>query len=321
MTDLIEDYLHKVEQVLGGDPAWRAEIVGELRSHLREKVADLARANPDWETEGIHREVIRDFGSPKDLALAYAPETGTVVRSRATGEVMLRIPATAAKVGHAIGKGTKRAAENTSAFFRSPAMMRHYDALPAFLQAVARGVYRLLSVLVDALATLIRGISKVVGKALVVVLVLAVVVLTLGTVAGVILYDDVVTFIEANEYHEVYEETLVCMPAPCSQSLAPQTFSLHDNAKEFHFVLRAQLGDANNGTATVRVIGPDGGRLLDRTIGDGSPVPHRLDLTWSPEPGDYTVEYLFDGAFQGQVEVDVWTRGVPRGSLPVPQGW
>jgi hypothetical protein len=99
MGSIIEDYLREVDATLQVDAARKRAIVDEMRAHLREKVDDLARDEPARPREDIERQVVGDFGNPRDLALAYGSD-GTVV-NRTTGEVVL-------EVGRAVGRGTGR---------------------------------------------------------------------------------------------------------------------------------------------------------------------------------------------------------------------
>ncbi len=100
MTNLIEDYLKRVEGRLRLRSTQRDHVVSELRSHILEKVADLERQDPTRERDDIVREVLEDFGDAEDLALAYTDEGATVLRLP-SGEVLL-------EVGRAVGRGTAR---------------------------------------------------------------------------------------------------------------------------------------------------------------------------------------------------------------------
>lgn len=105
MTGIIEDYLREVEASLRVDRARKRQIVDELRAHLREKAADLQRQRPGAPRGDVEREVLADFGNPRDLALAYEPEGMAVLRNRA-GDVVLRL-------GDAVGRGARAAARGT----------------------------------------------------------------------------------------------------------------------------------------------------------------------------------------------------------------
>lgn len=98
MTSIIEDYLRQVEASLRADPDRKRPILDELRGHILDKVDDLARADPLRPREDIERDVLHDFGSPRDLALGYEPE-GHLLRNQA-GEIVLRF-------GEAVGRGTR----------------------------------------------------------------------------------------------------------------------------------------------------------------------------------------------------------------------
>lgn len=98
MTRIVEDYLREVEAALKTDGATKRQIVSELRAHIQEKMGDVSREMPGATPDEVARTVLRDFGNPRDLAVAYEPRE-TVIR-KSTGEVILRI-------GRAVGRGTK----------------------------------------------------------------------------------------------------------------------------------------------------------------------------------------------------------------------
>lgn len=101
MTNLIEDYLREVETSLRVDAARKRQIVDELRTHLTEKVDDLHAATPARSRFDIEQEVLREFGNPRDLALAYEPD-GTAVLRSAAGDVVVRL----GRAAKAVGRGT-----------------------------------------------------------------------------------------------------------------------------------------------------------------------------------------------------------------------
>lgn len=111
MTGLIEDYLREVEAGLRIEPPRRRQVVDELRSHLNEKVEDLRRREPHLPLADVERDVLRDMGSPRDLALAYEPDGLPVLVNRA-GETVLRVGKAvgrgAAGAARAVGRGTGR---------------------------------------------------------------------------------------------------------------------------------------------------------------------------------------------------------------------
>lgn len=94
---LIEDYLRRVESTLRADADRKRQIVDELRTHLLEKVDDVHAAAPERSRHEVEQEVLREFGDPRDLALAYAPE-GTAVLTNKAGEIVLQL-------GKAVGRG------------------------------------------------------------------------------------------------------------------------------------------------------------------------------------------------------------------------
>ncbi|HWG91328.1 MAG TPA: hypothetical protein VNZ52_10825 [Candidatus Thermoplasmatota archaeon] len=106
MNPIIEDYLRDVETSLRAPPEQKKLIVTELRGHLQEKLADLRAAAPDRADDDLAREVVRDLGNPHDLALAYTPEGGAVLKN-STGDTVLR-------VGKAVGRGAGKVLKYTA---------------------------------------------------------------------------------------------------------------------------------------------------------------------------------------------------------------
>lgn len=106
MANLIEDYLREVSATLRVAPDRKRQILDELRTHLREKLDDERSQDPDAPVGDVERRVLADFGSPRDLALAYEPE-GQVVLKNSAGDIVLR-------VGRAVGRGTGRVVKWTA---------------------------------------------------------------------------------------------------------------------------------------------------------------------------------------------------------------
>ena len=107
---LIENYLREVEASLRVDAARKRQIVDELRTHLTEKVNDVATAEPLRPRPEIEQEVLREFGNPRDLALAYEPD-GTAVLRDSAGDIVLR-------VGKAVGRGAAAVGRGTGTFLK-----------------------------------------------------------------------------------------------------------------------------------------------------------------------------------------------------------
>ena len=126
MSAIIEDYLREVQASLRTDTARKRQIVDELRSHLAEKVAELRASDASRPHEEIEREVLREFGSARDLALAYGPEGHEVLVNQA-GDIVLR-------VGKAVGRGAAAVGRGTGKFLKGLAI-----AL-AFLLVLSIGV-------------------------------------------------------------------------------------------------------------------------------------------------------------------------------------
>jgi hypothetical protein len=112
MTGLIEDYLREVEASLRIEPHRRAQVVDELRSHLREKVAERQGEDPLRPLEDVEREVLNEMGSPRDLAFAYEPDGAPVLVNR-SGDTVLQVGKAvgrgASTAVRAVGRGTRRA--------------------------------------------------------------------------------------------------------------------------------------------------------------------------------------------------------------------
>ncbi|HUR68000.1 MAG TPA: hypothetical protein VM370_02050 [Candidatus Thermoplasmatota archaeon] len=105
---MIDEYLREVESSLRVDAARKRQIVDELRSHLTEKVDELQAAEPMRARADIEQMVLRDFGDPRDLALAYEPEGGAVLMNSA-GEIVLRFGKAFGRGAVAAGRGAGKA--------------------------------------------------------------------------------------------------------------------------------------------------------------------------------------------------------------------
>jgi hypothetical protein len=108
MTHLIDDYLREVETSLRVDAARKRQIVDELRTHLTEKADEVSAADPERPRAQIEQEMLREFGNPRDLALAYEPE-GTAVLTNQAGEIVLRLGKAVGRGAAAVGRGSARA--------------------------------------------------------------------------------------------------------------------------------------------------------------------------------------------------------------------
>jgi len=105
MSRLIDDYLREVETSLRVDASRKRQIVDELRTHLAEKVEDVAQGDPSRPLAAVEQEVLREFGNPRDLALAYEPE-GAAVLTNSAGDIVLRL-------GKAVGRGARVVGRST----------------------------------------------------------------------------------------------------------------------------------------------------------------------------------------------------------------
>jgi hypothetical protein len=110
MTRLIEDYLREVDASLRVDATRKRHILDELRSHLTEKTEELHSGSPERPVEDIEREVLREFGSARELALAYEP-SGVVVLTNEAGDIVLRL-------GKAVGRGAKAVGRSTGTILK-----------------------------------------------------------------------------------------------------------------------------------------------------------------------------------------------------------
>lgn len=102
MSDIIDDYLQEVRRSLEAGPREKRQILRELRSHAEDRVDDLRSRDPDLGREEAAQQVLRDLGSPRDLALSYGPEGKELKNDR--GETLFRI-------GRAAAEGTKTVAK------------------------------------------------------------------------------------------------------------------------------------------------------------------------------------------------------------------
>jgi hypothetical protein len=78
--DLIDRYAHEVAQYL--PHRLRADVAAELRSLLTDSVEEKARTGGIPADEALAARVLRDFGSPKDVAARYAPEPQYLIGPR-----------------------------------------------------------------------------------------------------------------------------------------------------------------------------------------------------------------------------------------------
>jgi hypothetical protein len=78
--DIIDRYAHEVGQYL--PHRLRADVEAELRSLLTDSVEEKARTGGVAATEELAVTVLRDFGSPKDVAARYAPEPRYLIGPR-----------------------------------------------------------------------------------------------------------------------------------------------------------------------------------------------------------------------------------------------
>ena len=114
MSALIEDYLREVQASLRVDATRKRQIADELRTHLTERVADELADDPSRPRDDVEREVLRDFGNPRDLALAYEPEGGEPVLLNQSGDIVLRLGRASARAAKAVGRGTTKVLKVTA---------------------------------------------------------------------------------------------------------------------------------------------------------------------------------------------------------------
>lgn len=114
MSALIEDYLREVSASLRVDATRKRQIVDELRTHLTERVAEDVAASPERPRDEVEREVLRDFGNPRDLALAYEPDGGAPVLLNQSGDIVLRLGRASARAAKAVGRGTTKVLKVTA---------------------------------------------------------------------------------------------------------------------------------------------------------------------------------------------------------------
>lgn len=78
--DIIDRYVHAVGQYLPHH--LRADVEAELRSLLAESVEEKARAGGVDAGEDLAAAVVREFGSPKEVAARYAPDPQYLIGPR-----------------------------------------------------------------------------------------------------------------------------------------------------------------------------------------------------------------------------------------------
>lgn len=267
MNGLINSYLARVEAKLQVDEASKRQILKELRAHLKDRVDEERAARPDAPEEEVVQEVLNDFGSPDDLALAYTPQ-GTTLRDKA-GRTLVTLPVVVKGVGRAVKTGGTAAAKGAA--------------------AVGRGI--------------LAFASRVVVPVLIAVLVLA----AIGLVVGFFLFDDITALVAAHTPEEIYQESVRCTDTACDRVFTGQFHVAADRFDRLvldAYIDRGNPDQAGAGTAQILILAPDGTELLNRTAGPGDPARVWLDATWSPQEGPYTVQYEFTG-FHGRVHLHV----------------
>jgi hypothetical protein len=78
--DLINRYVHEVGQYL--PHRLRADVEAELRSLLTDSVEERARAEGAAASDALAGAVLREFGTPKDVAARYGPEPQYLIGPR-----------------------------------------------------------------------------------------------------------------------------------------------------------------------------------------------------------------------------------------------
>jgi hypothetical protein len=78
--DLINRYVHEVGQYL--PHRMRADVEAELRSLLTDSVEERSRAEGEAASDALAGAVLREFGTPKDVAARYAPEPQYLIGPR-----------------------------------------------------------------------------------------------------------------------------------------------------------------------------------------------------------------------------------------------
>jgi hypothetical protein len=78
--DLIDRYAHEVGQYL--PHRMRADVEAELRSLLTDSVEERARAEGVAASDALAGTVLREFGTPKDVAARYGPEPQYLIGPR-----------------------------------------------------------------------------------------------------------------------------------------------------------------------------------------------------------------------------------------------
>jgi hypothetical protein len=156
-----------------------------------------------------------------------------------------------------------------------------------------------------------RGTGRVVrGTALVAVIAVALILVS-STVLTVVLFDDVSAWVRGAQSELVHHTSDHCDPAACRSSApAAKSFHVHPEARHVRFNLDLHAISAGNGTATVRVLNPDGVPMYERTFESGEEAHYRDFLVWKPYAGTWRVETQYDG-FAGELRLRVYVLGSP----------
>lgn len=165
--------------------------------------------------------------------------------------------------------------------------------------------------------SVIRFAGRSIKGILLTALIAAGIVLTLGVIAGIFLFDDITALVERNIERDVYYDTVECGDAPCNGTRGPSTFHASAGMTELRYRLWGHVHDtaagSDPGNAYIYIRDPSGRLIANLTIGDGQGDSSYATGTWRVEEGIYTVELVMVG-FLGTISVDIDGVGGNLGS-------
>lgn len=122
--------------------------------------------------------------------------------------------------------------------------------------------------------------------------------------------------IESQEPVYRYHER--CVDTPCSGAAPGDVFYVRPEVKTVRFDLNLHATRSvedwetplGNGTVHVSVSDPNGTLRFDRTFNVSSEGGLKQEMSWAATPGNWTVQYRFDG-FQGTLDVATYAVAFP----------
>lgn len=126
-------------------------------------------------------------------------------------------------------------------------------------------------------------------------------------------YRQATPYVEREYPTMLIDQQEVC-ETPCTRPASTHTFSAPEGANRISMQVHVAM-DAMGGGVRVRILDPQGDVRFERTF-TASTEDRTFDesATWSYAGGTWTYE-LAPVGFQGRVETEVWSLGLPPGSL------